>query len=107
VLLVDGNNVMGSRPDGWWRDREAGMRRVVARLEALDRDDVVVVFDGAPRPGVTSDRVAVVFAPDADDAIAARAAAAGARATVITSDRALRERVERTGAFVRGARTLP
>jgi len=67
----------------------------------------VVVFDGAPRPGVTSDRVAVVFAPDADDAIAARAAAAGARATVITSDRALRERVERTGAFVRGARTLP
>jgi predicted RNA-binding protein with PIN domain len=107
VLLVDGNNVMGSRPDGWWRDRAAGMRRVVARLEALGREDVVVVFDGPPRPGVASGTVAVVFAPDADDELARRAAAAGARATVVTSDRGLRARVERTGAFVRGARTLP
>ena len=50
-LVVDGMNVIGSRPDGWWRDREAASRRLVDRLERLVRADgaeVTVVFDGHP-----------------------------------------------------------
>ena len=47
--IVDGNNVMGSRPDGWWRDRRGAQRRLVERLEtfAAARDEpVTVIFDG-------------------------------------------------------------
>ena len=60
-LVVDGMNVIGSRPDGWWRDREAASRRVVGRRERLVRADgaeVTVVFDGHPRddPSKTSTR---------------------------------------------------
>ena len=49
--FVDGNNVMGSRPDGWWRDRDAAQRRLVADLEAAARGsgrEWTLVFDGAP-----------------------------------------------------------
>lgn len=49
--FVDGNNVMGSRPDGWWRDRAAAQRRLVADLEAAARGsgrEWTLVFDGAP-----------------------------------------------------------
>jgi predicted RNA-binding protein with PIN domain len=56
--VVDGDNVVGSRPDGWWRDRAGAKRRLVERLErfAAARDvPVTVVFDGraidAGRPG--------------------------------------------------------
>ena len=35
--IVDGNNVMGSRPDGWWRDRRGAQRRLVERLEDVRR----------------------------------------------------------------------
>ena len=34
MLVVDGNNVMGSRPDGWWKDRAGATRRLVERLGA-------------------------------------------------------------------------
>ena len=49
--FVDGNNVMGSRPDGWWRDRDAAQRRLIADLEAAARGsgrEWTLVFDGAP-----------------------------------------------------------
>ncbi len=49
--FVDGNNVMGSRPDGWWRDRPAAQRRLIADIEAAARGserEWTVVFDGAP-----------------------------------------------------------
>ena len=49
--FVDGNNVMGSRPDGWWRDRAAAQRRLIADIEAAARGsgrEWTVVFDGAP-----------------------------------------------------------
>ena len=49
--IVDGNNVMGSRPDGWWRDRRGAQRRLVERLETFAgaRDEpVTVIFDGRP-----------------------------------------------------------
>ena len=100
--LVDGNNVMGSRPDGWWRDREAGMQRVVDALDDRARDtgdEIEVVFDGRDRD-LQATYVTVAFAPHADDAIADRAAPG---TTVITSDRELRERVQAKGADVLGA----
>lgn len=56
--FVDGNNVMGSRPDGWWRDRDAAQRRLIADLEAAARGsgrEWTLVFDGAP-PGASSSR---------------------------------------------------
>jgi hypothetical protein len=96
--LVDGNNVMGSRPDGWWRDRTGAMRRLVAALEGLDRP-VTIVFDGRPRD-VVSERVEVRFAPHADDEIARLA---GPGLTVATSDAELAERARAAGAEVLGA----
>ena len=49
--LVDAFNVVGARPDGWWRDRPAAVRRLLDRLEAYaDRtgEDVRVVLDSGP-----------------------------------------------------------
>ena len=48
-MFVDGNNVMGSRPDSWWRDRAGAARRIVAEiaLPARNRKGVwTIVFDG-------------------------------------------------------------
>jgi len=110
--LVDGMNVIGSRPDGWWRDRTAAMRRLTGDLDALARETgepVTVVFDGAPRE-TGGDRVEVRFArrrgPNAaDDDIAALAAADDDPASlrVVTSDAGLAERVRPTGAELVGA----
>jgi predicted RNA-binding protein with PIN domain len=50
-LIVDGMNVIGSRPDGWWRDRRGAMRALVESLAAYvaeTGDDVTVVFDARP-----------------------------------------------------------
>jgi predicted RNA-binding protein with PIN domain len=123
LVVVDGNNVMGSRPDGWWRDRPAAVRRLVAQLgnwaARADRD-VLVVFDGPPpaEPAEPAEpaapaRVEVRFArrrgPDAaDDDIAAFVAAdsAPARLRAVTSDAALARRVRAHGAEVVGAREL-
>ncbi len=109
-LLVDGMNVIGSRPDGWWRDRTAAMRRLVAALEPLAaREEVTVVFDGEPRE-VPADRVRVRFAGpgrDAADAVIADLAARDADPAsleVVTSDAALAARVRAAGVAVVGAR---
>ena len=104
-LIVDGMNVVGSRPDGWWRDRQGAMRRLVEALEGFDFDgEVLVVFDGAPFE-LLSDRVSVQFAsrrgPNAaDDDIAA---VAGEGDQVVTSDADLERRVRARGADVIGA----
>jgi predicted RNA-binding protein with PIN domain len=111
--VVDGNNVMGARPDGWWRDRAAAQRRLVERLEAFaeTRDaPVTVVFDGRPHDAGGGLRVAVRFAsrsgPDAaDDDIAALVAGhpEPEDLTVVTSDARLGARVRASGAGVVGA----
>jgi hypothetical protein len=101
-LLVDGMNVIGSRPDGWWRDRRGAHRRLVAALGALG-EPVTVVIDGAPHDVDAPDGVEVVFAPVADDEIAARAAP-GVR--VVTSDRGLVERVRAAGGEVEPAKAF-
>ena len=120
-LIVDGMNVIGSRPDGWWRDRAAAARRLVRRLEALAEasgDELTVVFDalpgrsgppespeGAPlrvlyarRAGrnAADERIAELVAEDAEPA----------SLTVVTSDAALRREVEALGASVVGASLL-
>jgi hypothetical protein len=101
-LIVDGMNVIGSRPDGWWRDRRAAHRRLVTALGALG-EPVTVVLDGSPHEIEAPDGVELVFAPVADDEIAARAAP-GVR--VVTSDRGLADRVRAAGGEVEPAKAF-
>jgi len=111
--IVDGNNVMGSRPDGWWRDRRGAQRRLVERLEAFaaERDEpVTVIFDGRAHDAGGGLRVAVRFArrsgrDAADDDVAALVARHPdpASLTVATSDAGLAERVRAAGGEVVGA----
>ncbi len=113
--IIDGMNLIGSRPDGWWRDRPAARRRLVTELDRFASEageQVTVVFDGRPQTGeaaaVAGSGVSVVFAPGgpnaADERIAAMAAAllAPGGTTVVNSDADLRHRVERAGVAVMG-----
>jgi predicted RNA-binding protein with PIN domain len=105
--LVDGMNVIGSRPTGWWRDRPGAMRELVEDLKRL-QEPVTVVFDGRPFEMDDTGDVEVVFASRrgrnaADDDIAALAADSGEPLRVVTSDGDLAERVRRSGAEVVGA----
>lgn len=104
-------NVIGTRPDGWWRDRPAAMRRLVNELRALTAagDEVTVIFDGrstdVSAPGVDV-RFATRSGRDAADAdIVATVAADPEPATlrVVTSDAALAASVAQAGAQVVGA----
>jgi predicted RNA-binding protein with PIN domain len=118
-LVVDGMNVIGSRPDGWWRDRDGAVRRLLGRLGELVRaasDDVTLVLDGRPlddMPEGTRDGVQVVYArrrgrDAADDRIVelVRGLDEPAAVTVVTSDRELASRVRELGAAVISAGAL-
>jgi predicted RNA-binding protein with PIN domain len=108
--LVDGMNVIGSRPDGWWRDRRGAITRLAEALRGLD-EPVCVVFDGRPWDGAPEDGdgLSVRFAPGgrgaADDEIVrmVEADADPASLRVVTSDGALAARVRAAGATVEGA----
>jgi predicted RNA-binding protein with PIN domain len=114
--LVDGMNVIGTRPDKWWRDRDAAMLKLVDELErwaAAENEDVTVVFERAPRPPIRSTVIDVVHAPkpkrDAgDDEIVRRLRADSepAQVRVVTSDRWLAERVSAAGATVESSRSF-
>ena len=55
LWLIDGMNVIGTRPDGWWKDRDAAMLRLVDMLErwaVVDGQEVTVVFERQPRPPI-------------------------------------------------------
>ncbi len=114
TLIVDVANAMGSRPDGWWRDRRGAARRLLDELTALadigvpgtwfGLDDtwhlwpeIIAVVEGAAR-GVRPDRegaVTVVDAPrDGDQTIADQAWDFDGTVCVVTSDRELRSRVD-------------
>jgi predicted RNA-binding protein with PIN domain len=111
--IVDGMNVIGSRPDGWWRDRHAAMVRLVDRLErwaAEEGEDVTVMFEGPPRPPIRSSVIDVAHATKrgadaADHEIVRRidAAADPASLRVVTSDRALADQARARGAAVHPA----
>ncbi len=110
MLVVDAANVVGSRPDGWWRDRQGAAQGLIDRIStavAADRVEgpVVVVLEGRARAAeAATDQagLSVVRAPGSgDDAIVEVVSEAGGeRATVVTADRGLRERVQRLGARV-------
>ena len=110
--IVDGMNVIGSRPTGWWRDRPGAMRDLVEELDQFasrEGDEVTVVFDGRSFD-LDSPRVGVTFAsrrgPNAaDDDIAELVASDAEPATlsVVTSDSDLARRVRERGAAVVGA----
>lgn len=124
TLVVDVANVMGSRPDGWWRDRVAAARRQLdglCRLPGLDIPgpdgqvltvgEVVAVVEGRARevedpdvPGLTVVRAR----RDGDTAIvevAGRRTADGDALVVVTADRGLRARLP-DGCLVAGPRWL-
>lgn len=104
--LIDGNNVYGSRPDGWWNDRAAASGRFAQRVAEWCRthdDDVTIVFD-APVPESTlvlaGGNLSIVEAPRrgrnaADDHIVMLADGAQDElsVTVVTSDKGLRQRL--------------
>jgi predicted RNA-binding protein with PIN domain len=108
--IVDGMNVIGSRPDGWWKDRGRAMVTLVDKLDrwaSVQGDDVTVVFERPPSSAITSSMVEVAHAPkaaanSADDEIV-RLVQADTRPReirVVTSDKALIDRVRGLGASV-------
>ncbi len=123
-VVVDGANVVGSRPDGWWRDRAGAARRLAGQLVAVLAEEparlaaavgadgpvhVHLVLEGAARlpdpPGHPA--LTVVAAPaDGDATIVALVGDLGAGTVVVTADRALRSRVTALGATTTGPSTL-
>jgi len=111
--LVDGMNVIGTRPDKWWRDRDGAMLKLVDQLErwaAEEGEDVTVVFERQPSPPIRSSVIDVKHAPKpksnaADDEIVRllKADPQPHAVRVVTSDRALTERAHAAGATVEGA----
>lgn len=128
LLVVDAANVVGSRPDGWWRDRAGAAARLAARIDALLATDpgalaaavdagapadVVLVLEGAARAAEVEPASAALTVlradRDGDTAIAeltAERAAAGEDVVVVTADRGLRERVRAAGGRSTGPSTL-
>jgi predicted RNA-binding protein with PIN domain len=111
--LVDGMNVIGTKPDGWWEDRHGAMVRLVDMLErwaAYGGEDVTVVFEQPPRPPIKSTVIAVKHAPrpkrdSADDEIVRllKLEPEPGMVRVVTSDHWLSDRVHAEGASVEPA----
>lgn len=111
--MVDGMNVIGTRPDRWWHDRDAAMLKLVDQLErwaAAEGEDVTVVFERQPSPPIRSTVIEVTHAPKpkanaADDEIVRllKVDATPHSVRVVTSDRALTERAYAQGATVEGS----
>ncbi|MFF6906240.1 NTP pyrophosphohydrolase [Streptomyces sp. NPDC012389] len=118
MVIVDGANVVGSVPDGWWRDRRGAAERLRDALVPYAADglpgvpgpvEILLVVEGAARGVASVPGVEVASAPGSgDDLIAELAAAAGPErgCVVVTADRGLRQRVEAYGARCVGPRTV-
>lgn len=106
--IVDAMNVIGSRPDGWWKDRSQAMVSLVDKLERWVGDDrLTVVFEHPMTPPIESAVIEIAHAPraaanSADDEIVRLVEADDAPqdVTVVTSDGGLVERVRAAGASV-------
>lgn len=122
TIVVDIANVMGSVPDGWWRDRAGAAERLLGRIGVLADAGIaadalslvgtrwfppfVAIVEGAARNATQPSGMTVAAAPgEGDDEIVAQTAALPhpEQAIVVTSDRGLRGRVEALGASTRGA----
>lgn len=126
AVVVDAANVVGSVPDGWWKDRAGAAERLLTRIAGLVDTGVpaaaldlpadtwfpewVVVVEGQAREAADVEGVTAVRASaQGDDEIvsqAERLVAAGRTVTVVTSDRELADRAISSGATARGARWL-
>lgn len=127
VVVVDAANVVGSVPDGWWRDRAGAAARLRDTLVQLAGTglhpgapeftrhrplDIVLVVEGAARwvPGVAGVRVVSADGSGDDEIVLVVAGYRGTdppvRCLVVTADRELRDRVTRLGAEVAGPRTV-
>ena len=110
VLLVDAANVVGARPDGWWRDRAGATARLLARLANADLTapdgsrvtEVVAVVEGRAREVPAPEGVRVVRARGSgdDDVVACAAELGGTPLLVVTADRGLRARLPAGAAVV-------
>lgn len=114
LVIVDAANVVGSVPDGWWRDRRGAAERLRDRLAADGVPghegpvELVLVVEGAARGVESVPGVRVDAAPGSGDdrMVELVAEAAGRRVLVVTADRELRRRVMELGAEVTGPRTV-
>ncbi|MEV0240969.1 NTP pyrophosphohydrolase [Streptomyces sp. NPDC050674] len=114
LVVVDAANVVGSVPDGWWRDRRGAAERLRDRLASEGVPavpgpvEIVLVVEGAARGVESVPGVRVSSAPGSgDDHIVEVVASAGERPVlVITADRELRGRVGELGAEVAGPRSV-
>jgi hypothetical protein len=117
LLVVDSANVVGSVPDGWWRDRAGAAERlrdslVPVAAQGIDADgpmEVVLVVEGKANRVESVVDVRVVRSPgEGDDRVVevVRDEGTGRRCVVVTADRELRRRVTELGAEVVGPRTV-
>ncbi|MBK0422781.1 NUDIX domain-containing protein [Leucobacter sp. CSA2] len=135
TVIVDAANVIGSVPDGWWRDRRGAAVRLRDRLTLLAANpagvragfldlpetetpgleraypDWIMITEGSARGIGGTEVVRVVDAAEVgDDAIVAvteELAAAGAVTTIVTSDAELKVRVRAAGGTTtRGVKKL-
>jgi predicted RNA-binding protein with PIN domain len=106
--IVDAMNVIGTRPDGWWKNRRAAMFKLVEQLErwaSTEGHHVKVVFEGPTSPPIDSSIIEVAHgskaaANSADDEIVrlVRADERPQEINVVTSDVTLSDRVRDAGA---------
>lgn len=118
LLVVDAANVVGSVPDGWWRDRHGATERLRDTLPAVAAEgvpghpgplEVVLVVEGSARGVASVPYVRVVAAPGSgDDRIVELVTEEGQDrpCVVVTADRGLRTRVTSLGAEVTGPRAV-
>ncbi|MGX1853778.1 NTP pyrophosphohydrolase [Streptomyces sp. NBC_01456] len=119
LVIVDAANVVGSVPDGWWRDRHGAAERLRDALAGYAGDglpglmapplELVLVVEGAARGVESVDGVRVVAADGSGDDRIVRLVADegdGRDSLVVTADRELRERVQALGARVTGPRAV-
>jgi len=106
VLIVDGANVVGSRPTGWWRDRAGAAQRLHQAIAAADLgyDVIVLVLEGDAKRGQPVGEDGAIHTVHAsgsgDDAIVDQVRARsgdGNEVVVVTADRVLRDRVAAAG----------
>jgi predicted RNA-binding protein with PIN domain len=117
VLIIDGANVIGSRPDGWWRDRPRAARSLHQKLSIADlpQNEIVLILEGEAKRGVRAGQDGhfrtVHAAGSGDDAIVDEvvrqfAIGDGREVIVVTADREPRDRVEAVGAGTKGPKGL-